>query len=331
VLVESIAETSEPTRARDCGVAVPKMYLLLSEVWTMTDPRDLRRLVDYAVVAEQAGFHGIMIGEHVVHGPSAEFRGPPKNARMWLRDGNQSPMYPHPASLPLLSAMASVTTRVRLMAAAVLAPLRHPLQLAKDLATVDLITEGRLIVIPGVSWQREEYAALDVPFQQRGRILDEELEIWEALWQSGSPVSYHGTHFDFSDAYVEPQPYRPGGPELWIGSAGTSPWAVRRAVRYGKGFFPVLHPTPDEIAMVKAALQQAGRDLNEFEFGALLFGGRFKGPDDLLELDETLAPMGQMLADGFTTFVIKPSQHIDDGAEMDSFCRGVMAKVERLG
>jgi probable F420-dependent oxidoreductase len=311
-------------------MAGPKMYLLLSEVWTMTDPRDLRRLVDYAVEAERAGFHGVMVGEHVVHGPNAAFRGVPKNPRAWLRDGNQDPMYPHPIGLQLLSAMGAVTTKLRLMAAAVLTPLRHPLLLAKELATVDLISQGRLIVLPGVSWQREEYEALGVPFEVRGRILDEQLEIWELLWRGGSPVSYHGEHFNFSDIFVEPQPYRPGGPELWIGGSAFAPWALRRAVRYGQGFFPVIHPTLDDLAALGAALVKAGRDPATFEVGALLFGPRFKGATDLLDLNETLAPVEEMMAQGFTTFVVKPSQYIDDGAQLGDLCRDIINKVSHL-
>ncbi|MCU1346809.1 MAG: F420-dependent oxidoreductase [Acidimicrobiia bacterium] len=306
------------------------MYLILSETWTMTDPRDLRRLVDYAVVAEQAGFHGVMVGEHVVHGPNSAFRGVPKNPRMWLRDGNQDPRYPHPSGLHLLTAMAAVTTTLRLMAAAMLTPLRHPLIVAKELATVDLISQGRLIVLPGVSWQREEYAAIGVPFEQRGRILDEQLEIWEALWQKGSPVSYHGEHFDFTDMYVEPEPYRPGGPEMWIGGRAFSPWTLRRAVRYGQGFFPVIHPSADDLAALRSELKAAGRDPETFEMGALLFGPPFKGTDDLLDIDEALAPMEAMITQGFTTFVLKPSQYINDGALLGDFCRDVMSKVGRL-
>jgi probable F420-dependent oxidoreductase len=311
-------------------MAAPKMYLILSEVWTMTDPRELRRLVDYAVEAERAGFHGVMIGEHVVMGPDAAFRGLPKNPRQWLRDGNQDPMYPHPIGLHLLSAMAAVTTNLRLMAAAVLTPMRHPLLLAKELATIDLVSRGRLIVLPGVSWQREEFAALGVPFGERGAILDEQLEIWEALWRDGSPVSYHGHHFDFGDVYVEPQPYRPGGPELWIGGSAFAPWTLRRAVRYGQGFFPVIHPTTDELAALDDALLAAGRDPTAFERGAILFGGRFKSSDDLLDVDEALAPVERMLAEGFTTFVVKPSQFIDDGAQLGDLCRDIINKVGHL-
>ena len=153
----------------------PKLVLILSETWTMTDPRDLRRLVRYAAEAEEAGFDAVMFGEHVVMGPHSDYKGQPDNPRDWSMAGNQSPMFPHPSGLHLLSAISSVTSKISLLAASVISPLRHPLPLAKDLATIDLLAEGRLIVMPTVSWQEEEYAALNTPFHQRGAILDEQL------------------------------------------------------------------------------------------------------------------------------------------------------------
>lgn len=296
----------------------------------MTDPRDLRRIVDYAVEAERAGFDGVMLGEHVVLGPNSASDGAPANPRDWLKRGNQPPMYPHPSSLSLLAAIAAATTRLRLLAAAVLAPLRHPLLLAKELATLDLISKGRLIVLPAVSWQREEYAALDVPFEQRGAILDEQLEIWERLWTRGSPVSYEGRHFRFRSIHVEPQPWRPGGPTLWFGGRRFAPWALRRVVRYGRGFFPIVPPSSDELAALSAAMQAAGRRPGELEMAAFIFGPPFKGADDLLDLDAALAPLPEQMALGFSTFVIKPSQFINDGRQLGGFCAEVVDKVKTL-
>ena len=86
-----------------------KLWLILSEIWTMTDPRNLRRVVDLAVEAERAGIHGVMIGEHVVLGPTPR-PGEPANPRDWIKRGNQDPRYPHPSGTHLLAAIASATT-----------------------------------------------------------------------------------------------------------------------------------------------------------------------------------------------------------------------------
>ena len=139
----------------------PKMCLILSENWTMTSGRDLPRLVRWAREAEDAGFDSVMLSEHIVLGPAANANGLMANPREYALPGNQDPATPWPSSLVLLSAIAAVTTRVRLVASAVIAPLRHPLLLARELGSLDLLSGGRLVVQPTVSWLQEEYAALD--------------------------------------------------------------------------------------------------------------------------------------------------------------------------
>ncbi len=308
----------------------PKMYVILSEIWTMTDPRDLGRVVDYAVLAEKAGFHGVMIGEHVVLGPNAAYNGVPANPRDWIKRGNQHPTYPHPSSNILLGAIAARTTKLRLMAAALLTPLRHPLLVAKELATLDLLSQGRLIFMPAVSWQQEEYEAFGVPFNQRGSILDEQLEIWDKLWTNGSPVSHDGEHFKFNDTWVEPAPWRKEGPEMWMGGLQFAPWAVRRTVKSAKGFFCILPPSDAQLAELATAMTDAGRSMAELELAAFLFGPPFKDATSVLDLDEALAPVPELVGRGFNTLVIKPSQYIDDGAQFGAFCRDVIRKVDRL-
>ena len=166
--------------------------MILSENWTLTSGRDLPELVRWARVAEDTGFDAVMISEHVVLGPDASANGVMGNPRDYAMPGNQDPEMPWPNSLMLLSAMASVTQRLRLVAGAIIAPLRHPLLLARELGTLDLLSEGRLVVQPTVSWSRDEYAALGVPFTKRGKILDEQLEILRLAWQgdrSPTPAS----------------------------------------------------------------------------------------------------------------------------------------------
>jgi probable F420-dependent oxidoreductase len=307
----------------------PKLMMLLSEVWTMTDARDLPALARMAVVAEEAGFDSVMVGEHLVLGPHSDVNGVPENPRDWLAEGNHDPRYPHPNGLLILSAMAALTSRIRLVASSVIAPPRHPLILGKELATLDLLSNGRLVVMPGVSWQREEYEILGLPFHQRGEILDEQLEIWERLWRDGSPVSFDGKHFRFGDAYIEPQPYRPGGPTLWIGGRSLHPNALRRTVRYAKGLFLIAPPSPEELAGLWEAMAQAGRDPGEIELAAIV-GGGFTGADDVLGLDALLEPIDELLDRGFTTFMLKPSQYIDDASQLADFSREVVSRVGEL-
>ena len=216
----------------------PRLVLLLSENWTMTSPRDLRGLVRIAVEAEEAGFDAVMVSEHVVMGRGADSGGLPANPRDYALVGNQDPATPWPDPLLLLAAIASATSRLRLIAGAVIPPLRHPLLIAKQLATLDLLSEGRLIVQPTVSWHRAEYEALGVPFERRGELLDEHLAAWSALWGQ-SPASFEGVHYRFSDVYLEPKPFRPAGPVLWFGGSSLHDRLLRRLVTYGSGFNPL--------------------------------------------------------------------------------------------
>src|SRR6476619_2509001 len=189
-------------------MAIARTVLVLSENWTMVSPRDLPALVQLACDAEQAGVDTVMLSEHVVLGPDSSAAGLMGNPRDYAAPGNQDPATPWPDSLVLASAIAAATTRLRIALAAVIYPLRHPRLLAKQLATLDLLSEGRVVVQPTVSWHEQEYEALGVPFQRRGAILDEQLEAMAAAWRE-QPAAFEGRHFRFADVYVVPKPFRP--------------------------------------------------------------------------------------------------------------------------
>ena len=231
--------------------------LVLSENWTLTPARDLRALVEMAVVAEEAGFDAVMVSEHIVLGPSAGAGGIMGNPRDYAMPGNQDPAMPWPSSLVLLSAIAAVTTRLRLAACAVIAPLRHPLLLARELGTLDLLSEGRLVVQPTVSWHRDEYEALGVPFTRRGALLDEQLAAWEGLWRD-TPASFAGEHYAYEDVYLEPKAWRPDGPRLWLGGESVHPRLLRRIVRYAHGFHPLGQPTDEDLRLLQEGLASGG-------------------------------------------------------------------------
>jgi probable F420-dependent oxidoreductase len=319
---EGVVMAETPTRP------APRMVSVLTENWTMTDPRDIRDIVRMAQEAEDAGFDMVMVSDHVLLGPSAGSAGRMANPRDYAMPGNQDPATAWPSNIVLLSAIAAATTRIRIGAIALIAPLRHPLVLAHDLATLDLLSEGRLVIQPTVSWHRDEYDALGVPFDRRGSILDEQLEIWREVW-SRSPVSHHGEFFDFEDVYLEPKPWRPEGPAMWFGGERVHSAIVDRLVRYGSGYHPLGRVTEADVETLRAALAEAGRSVDELE---LVGGTRVEFPSDHepAPLGPALEEVPRQAALGFTTFVVKPSIFIDDRSRHAAFCREVIDRVTAL-
>jgi probable F420-dependent oxidoreductase len=299
-----------------------KLVLVLTENWTMLPGTDLQGVVRMAREAEEAGIDAVMLSEHVVLGPDAGAAGLMENPRDWAYPGNQDPATPWPSSLILLGAMAAVTTTLRLVAGAVIAPLRHPLLLAKELATIDQLSQGRLIVIPTVSWSRDEYTALGAPFDQRGSLLDEHLAAWEQVY-ARSPASFEGAHYRFRDVYLEPKAFRPGGPRLWFGGQRLHPALLRRLVRYGHGFNPLGRPQAGELQALRTALAAAGRDPGEMEMvGGIR--GTFPSSDATADLREAMASLPGQWEQGFRTICVKPSMFIDEPRELPAFCREAM-------
>lgn len=306
----------------------PRMVLILSENWTMTPPDDLSALVRFAVEAEDAGFDGVMLSEHIVLGRDADSEGRMANPREFALPGNQDPAEtPWPDSLVLFGAIAAATTNIRLVASAIIAPLRHPLLLAKQLATLDRLSGGRLVVQPTVSWHRSEYDALGVPFERRGALLDEHLAAWDQLWKPG-PASFDGRHYAFSDVYLEPKPHRSSGPALWFGGEMLHDRLLRRLVGHGSGFHPLGQPSDADLQRLAAAMQEAARDREELEMvGGIR--GIFHHDDRPADLAESVAAaVPRQLARGFTTFCLKPSQFTDDAANVPAFCRDAVRLVE---
>jgi probable F420-dependent oxidoreductase len=307
---------------------VPRLLLILTENATMRPSPDVGDLVDFAVAAEAAGIDGVMVSEHIVLGPSANALGLPKNPRDYALPGNQEPWTSWPSPIVLLSAVAQATERLRLVAGAIITPLRHPLALAKELATLDRLSGGRLVVLPTVSWHADEYEALGVPFERRGDILDEQLEILSRVWRD-SPASHEGEFYRFENVWLEPKPARPDGPVLWFGGSSVHPRLLRRLVRYGHGFNPLGSPSDEELNRLTASLVDAGRSTEEIEYvGGTR--GRFVDAHSVADLDEALATIPAQMARGFHTICVKPSQFLDDAREMGEWCRILVDKVRSL-
>jgi probable F420-dependent oxidoreductase len=247
------------------------------------------------------------------------------NPRDYAAPGNQDPATPWPDTVVLASAIASATTRVRVALAAIIAPLRHPLLLAKQLATLDLLAEGRLVVQPTVSWSEEEYRALGVPFDERGAILDEQMEVMRAAW-SDTPASFSGRFFRFGGVYLEPKPHRPEGPHMWFGGERMHDPLLRRLVRYGSGFHPFGTPTEEDLRRIREAMAGADRATEDLEMiGGIR--GTFVDATGVADLDAALEAVPEQLARGFTSICFKPSMFTDHVGDVGAICRRVVARL----
>ena len=303
-----------------------RALLVLSENWTLRPSLTLHDLVEIAVEAEAAGVDGVMMSDHVVLGTSAKARGLPFNLRDYAMPGNQEPDSSWPSPYMVLAAIAARTSTLRLVVGALISPLRHPLVTAKDLATLDQLSQGRLVVLPTVSWHDEEYAALGVAFHRRGAILDEQLEIWRRAW-SGSPFHFYGQHYSFKDVWLEPRCVRAGGPPLWFGGSSLHAALIRRLVTYGTGFNPLGQPLDHELRALDLALAEAGRTRDGIEMvGGLR--GHFDSPDAIADLDVAIDAVAEQVASGYRTFCFKPSMFTDELSDVSRICNRV---VQRLG
>ncbi|MFQ5698318.1 MAG: LLM class F420-dependent oxidoreductase [Myxococcota bacterium] len=186
---------------------------------TCSDPGVALRV---ARAAEAAGFESVWTGEHVV---LPDPRVPPSPA---------SPRFPMLDPGTLLAYLAGATSRLRLGTGVVILPQRNPLVLAKQLATLDRVSEGRLIFGVGVGYLRPEFEALGVSFADRGERTDEYLEAIRALWTHEKPA-YQGRFVAFSGVDAQPRPVQKPHPPIVIG--GHSRGALRRAVRRAEGWY----------------------------------------------------------------------------------------------
>ncbi len=181
--------------------------------------------------------------------------------------------------MAVMAALAGRTRRIKFGVNVISLAMREPVLLAKQCATIDVLSEGRLLPAFGIGSPRgPEWTAMHLDTTVRGRVTDEALEILRRLW-TGERVDFEGRHFRLSGASISPRPVQPDLP-MWIG--GSSEAAVRRTALYGTGWQAGAE-TPAEVAPVVAAIRTAsaaaGRAIDEDHFGAA-FAFRFGSPDD---------------------------------------------------
>ncbi len=241
-----------------------------------------------AVMAEEVGFESIWTIEHVIFPSGYESSYPyARSGKMPLR-----PTDPLPDPLIWLTWAAARTSRIRLATGIVILPLRNPLVLAKEVATLDHLTGGRVDLGVGVGWLREEFDALGVPWDRRGARTDEYVAAMRALWR-GDEVSFDGEFASFDRVTSSPKPAS-GSVPIVIG--GHTRAAAARAGRLGDGFFPAKGDLPDLIRVVRESAEAAGRRPEDIEITTVA--------PDLHESDDPMADVGAMAALGVHRLVI---------------------------
>jgi probable F420-dependent oxidoreductase len=183
---------------------------------------DVDALLKVAKAAEQAGLESLWTGEHVVL-PDPRVAPSPSE-----------PQTPFLDPAVALSYVAAHTTRLRLGTGIIILPQRNPLVLAKELASLDVVSKGRLIFGLGAGYLEPEFRALGAPFERRGAVTDEAIAAIKALWIMEKPV-YNGQFFSFAGIDAQPRPVQKPHPPIVVG--GVSRLGVRRAVRQGNGWY----------------------------------------------------------------------------------------------
>lgn len=214
-------------------------------------------LIELATNAESAGFESVWTVEHVVFPDGYESAYP--------YDGSGKMAMAADTDLPdpliWLTWIASVTERLRLGTGILILPQRNPVVLAKEVATLDWLSGGRVELGCGVGWLREEFDALGVPFERRGARTDEYVEVLRTLW-TDDHAAHDGEFASFSGISVNPKPAN-GTVPIHIG--GHTEAAARRAGRIGDGFFPGKGDVRQLIGIVREAAEEAGRDPDSIE------------------------------------------------------------------
>lgn len=259
---------------------------------------DFRRVIEVVKRADALGIHQVVMTDHVVMGTRTD--------RYPYGSFPSAPDYPWFEPMIAMASFASVTERIRLSMSVLIAPLRPAVLLAKQAATLDVLSSGRLDLGVGTGWQREEYDASGISFEGRGVRLAEQMRACRDLW-THSPGTYQGETVDVRGLFSRPFPVQKGGIPLWFGIAPTEV-NCKRVAELGVGWIPISQDPGDIAEGVRAlrgAFARAGRDPKELEVRAHV--PPRPNSSGQLDLEATLASgLEPALAAGATVIEILP-------------------------
>lgn len=281
-------------------MVLPQLSITL-RTFAANDPGGWQSILDLARAADAAGVDRLLVSDHVVFGENLEAYGRSESGGV---DGGKQPTGPDGhwlEPLTTLSVIAGLTSRIRLGTNILLAALRRPVVLAKTAATLDVLSGGRLDLGVGIGWQREEYEAAGLDFGNRGRLLDQTLEVCQTLWRD-QRASVDVPDLAFDAIHMMPKPLQPDGVPVWV-SGRINDRVVARLARFGSGWIPWGDDAQDltkSIPRMTEELAQVGRDPTGLQVAGTLPVVRRddKSPD----LDATMARLPTLVDAGVTDF-----------------------------
>jgi probable F420-dependent oxidoreductase len=233
-----------------------------------------KELKEVATVAEDLGFDSILIGDHIVNAKNIESPWP--YAEYYGNDLKKMPFsiytdVPWLDPFDTLAFLAAATEKPRLGMSVLIVPYRNPYDVARRVATLDVLSGGRMILGVGVGWMEEEFKLLGIPFNQRAQRTREYVALMKALWTQENP-RFNGEFIKLeTDVNMRPLPLQKPHPPIWVG--GETMPAIRRVVEFGDGWHIALL-TVEQITSLyerlKVAMDKAGRDFSSLEFTAMV-------------------------------------------------------------
>jgi len=282
-----------------------------------SDPgSDAPSVIELARRAEDAGFSAVSLSDHVVMGPRVD--------RYPWGEFPYPPSAPWVEPLTVMSAIATVTTRIRLTTGILIVPLRPAALLAKWVATIDAISGGRLELGVGTGWQEEEFDAVGADYARRGQALTDGIAACRALWSSW-PATFSSPTVSFTDIWCEPRPVRPGGPPVLFSGTLTSR-NLRRIVELGDGWIPIMGERragiSDGVAILQERYRAAGRDPSTLRVRSVARIGRTAAGaagGERPDVAATIEGAPILIAAGVTDIDLPMNLFVNSEDEFDSF------------
>jgi probable F420-dependent oxidoreductase len=276
-----------------------------------------------ALRAQERGFESAWLPEHLVMPAQMPASYP------YTADGKPGIVPQTPLFDPwiVISSLAAQTSTLKFGTAVYILPLRHPLVTARALVTLDRLSGGRIILGAGVGWLKEEFDAVGVPFNRRGKLMDEIIPLMRRLWTE-EVIEHHGDNFHLDPVRFEPKPVQKTGIPIEVG--GSSPPALRRVALMGDGWVepgsPDIDDLADKIRTIHELRKAAGRDHLPFEV-TVIANNIFNSADDVRRaadigvtrivvspLNSPYSPLGTLRGQDYIDFV-------------DRYADAVMAKL----